>query len=128
MCTQAEMDDLYEKMKLMFIKPAKSLGMIRDYKGNKSIKKQRRYKKEKWFDDECEASRREYFANNKMDNNANRNEAQHDYISNWKKYKHIIKQKKKIYTKNFHRTVRNLKTHNPKDFWKLINPVCQKKN
>ena len=100
--------------------------MFKELKHNKHVRKQRRFKKEKWFDDDCEYERREYMS--KKDCYVTGNVAQNEYTSTWKNYKNLIKRKKRAYTKSFHLKIRNLKTCKPKDFWNLINSECQSKS
>ena len=57
----------------------------------------------------------------------NGNVEQNEYTKTWKKYKKIIKNKKREYTKSFHLKIRNMKTSRPKEFWNLINSECQSK-
>ena len=35
-------------------------------------------------------------------------------------YKKLVIKTKQIYTKQFHREIRSLKSRNPKEFWKII--------
>ena len=117
---------MYSEMKKMFIEPAKSTGMFKELKHNKHVRKQRRFKKEKWFDVDCEDGRRDFMS--KKNRYVTGNIAQNEYTNTWKKYKKIIKNKKREYTKSFHLKIRNMKTSKPKEFWNLINSECQSKS
>ena len=42
------------------------------------------------------------------------------YLEPIREYTKMVSQTKKIYTKEFHCNIRNLKTRDPKQFWKII--------
>ena len=42
-----------------------------------------------------------------------------------KSYKKLVIKTKQIYTKQFHREIRSLKSRNPKEFWKIIQTECK---
>ena len=116
-------DSLYVEMKNIFIQPAKSTGMCKEIKhgGKQNVKNTRRHGKHTWFNDECEISRKKCMSlkNPLKLNNTSEQQHQlfHDHV---KRYKKLVSNTKRLYLKKFHIEIRNLKTHNPKEFWKFI--------
>jgi len=126
--TQSCIDELYEQVADVFIQPAKCTGMYKKFQVNETkSKKQRRYKREDWFNVDCEHKRKIYL---KLKNEFQIGitlAVQDDLDAAFKQYKKLVKKSKKEFTKSFHSKIRSLKTRSPKDFWDILNKDCKVK-
>ncbi len=122
LATQSTIDTLYENITSVFIKPAKETGMYKEIKPRKFVKKSRRHGRNVWFNNECEILRKKYMCLKDSLNMGNVTLEQHqEFETHFKTYKKCVTKSKRSYTKEFHSEIRNLKTRNPKEFWKIIN-------
>ena len=121
--SQEMIDVLYEDMKSLFINPARKVGIYKEFKNNsKSVtKKSRRHGKKTWFNNECEMLRNQYMSIKNSLKPENASDQQYQiFHEHGKMYKKVINKTKKKYTIKFQSEIRNLKTTNPKEFWKII--------
>ena len=126
--TQHIVDSLYINIKNMLINPARNTGIYRERKRKtKHInKKPRRHGKQVWYNEDCEVSRKEcmLLKNSLMHDNTTHIQHQ-EFHKKVQSYKKLVIKTKQIYTKQFHREIRSLKSRNPKEFWKIIQTECK---
>ena len=119
--TQELIDHLYINMKSIFIEPANSTGIYREYANNsRSVGNQsRRHGKKVWFNRECELLLKDCMTiKNSLKHVCNpQYQLFHEHV---KQYKNIVSKRKKIYTRKFHSNIQKLKTKNPREFWNVI--------
>ena len=101
----------------MLINPARNTGIYRERKRKtKHInKKSRRHGKQVWYNEECEVSKKEcmLLKNSLMHDNTTHIQHQ-EFHKKVQSYKKLVIKTKQIYTKQFHREIRSLKSRNPK--------------
>ena len=109
----------------MLINPAKNTGIYRERK-RKTKQKPRRHGKQVWYNKDCEVSRKEcmLLKNSLMHDNTTHIQHQ-EFHKKGQSYKKLVIKTKQIYTKQFHRKIRSLKSRNPKEFWKIIQTECK---
>ena len=120
--TQDIIDNMYIDMKELFIQPAKKTGIYKvfDEKPSTFIKKTRRHGRQSWYNNECDALRRKCMLMKKsliVECIGTHLKLFHEHV---KRYKKLVLKTKKKYTKKFHSEIRNLKSRNPREFWKII--------
>ena len=112
----------------MLINPARNTGIYRERKRKtKHIsKKPRRHGKQVWYNEDCEVSRKECMLLKNSLIHDNTTHIQHqEFHKKVQSYKKLVIKTKQIYTKQFHREIRSLKSRNPKEFWKIIQTECK---
>ena len=112
----------------MLINPARNTGIYRERKRKtKHINKNpRRHGKQVWYNEDCEVSRKECMLLKNSLIHDNTTHIQHqEFHEKVKSYKKLVIKTKQIYTKQFHREIRSLKSRNPKEFWKIIQTECK---
>ena len=121
---QEKMDDFAKKFAESLIAPAKKLGISKIQK-NKHAKPIRRYGKKAWFNTDCEIRRKEYLSlKNKLRlakdpiEKAKYGEECKRKFANYKKF---IKNVQRTYNRTLQKRIRDSKSCNPKDYWKLLN-------
>ena len=119
--TQELIDHLHTNMKSIFIEPANSTGIYREYANNsRNVRNHsRRHGKKVWFNRECELLRKDCMTiKNSLKHVCNpQYQLFHEHV---KQYKKIVSKTKKIYTRKFHSDIRKLKTKNQREFWNVI--------
>ena len=129
--TQDIIDNMYIDMKELFIQPAKKTGIYKvfDKKPNTFIKKTRRHGKQSWYNNECDALRRKCMSMKKslkVESSSSKDlQLFHEHVN---KYKKLVVKTKKKYSKKFHTEIRNLKSRNPREFWKIISSESNNKS
>lgn len=124
-CSQSCIDILYDDLCNVFIEPAKTTGMHKTVNCRSAHKRDRRHKKEEWFNTDCEKYRKVYMDKKNNMCMYDQGDVQNELEYTFKQYKKIIKKTKKQYTKQFHCKIRNMKTRKPKEFWSIINKDCR---
>ena len=88
---------------------------------NRKIKVDRRHGSHVWFNKNCEMLRRKCMSiKNSLSIKNTPDETHLLYLEHIREYKKLVSKTKKIYTKEFHSKIRNLKTRDPKQFWTII--------
>ena len=122
--TQLGIDAFMDNLGDLLIEKAKDVGAIKlktNYKGNNGKK----YHKP-WFDNECKFNRDHYYRVKNKYKFINPNLREEKIKDASKKFKAIIKQKKKEYFKKLHNKIRVFKSNNVKEYWNLLNKYTKK--
>ena len=116
---QENMDEIVNKITDMSIKSGLNVGMSKRITKNGRSSKSTNANKP-WFDRDCEEKRRQYFrVKNRLKKcKSFQNEATLKIEA--KAYKDFLNRKFKSYNKNIHKKLRDLKSHKPNEYWKLL--------
>lgn len=120
--TQSEIDQVIEKCSTLFISSAKeAFGTIETGKANFDSNSQ-------WFGPDCKKARRRFHT-------AKRNYRIRKSLTNKtvlrqksKEYKNTTRKHYNLFKRKKIRKLRNLKTNNPKAYWKILNPKNKNEN
>ena len=123
---QTEVDQIAESIEHVYHEAGDKAGVIRvlhAYSGNNTQRKRQNRKSpnKPWFNDDCSTKRKEFYLaknNFKTDECAPKKELM---IQKSKLYRQTMKQAYKEYHADIHKTLRNLKSSNPKEYWNIIN-------
>ena len=112
-------EQLYMEIKDVFIQPAKSTSMYKETKEryNRKTKVDRRHGSHVWFNKNCEMLLKNASIKNSLSIKSTPDKTHLLYLKHIHEYKKLVS---KIYTKEFHSKIRNLKTLDPKQFWSII--------
>ena len=125
--SQGSLNELCGELSKFLVEKAKDCNICKERvtsKSNDDVRNKR--KQQTWFDFECKSARNEYYkVKNKM-KFINPNERQAKIQRASKRFKNIIKDKKKMYFDNLHKRLRVLKSNNPKEYWNFVNKVSNK--
>ena len=119
---QEHIDQLTTELTDIIVEPAKKAGLCK--KTRKNVKKSRVNPRKPWFNESCETSRRKYFkSKNTIWKAKNPKEKEHcikNMKEKGKEYKSFIAGVQKDYTKNLHKTLREAKPRNTREYWKIL--------
>ena len=116
---QQNMDSLVSDFNSLFISSAKKINLFKTKtKNRKSKKYERKYPNKLWFDKDCNSVRKDYL-NKKYSKKGKKWKSIHK--ANFKEYNKLLKSKQKIFQKELEQKLRNLKSSNPREYWKIIN-------
>lgn len=119
--SQIAIDNLYVDVKNVFINPARDTNMYKENKvGNNVMYKKRRYDNCPWFSNECEVHRKKYLSEKNSLKTCCTPRSRESLYAQAKQYKHFISKTKKKHNKKFHKEIRNMRSHDPKEFWRKI--------
>ena len=121
--SENSIEQLYIEIKDVFIQPAKVTNMYKEIKEsyNKKTNVDRRHGSHVWFNQNCDMLRRECMSiKNSLSISSTHDETHLLYMEHIREYKTNVTKTKKIYTKEFHCKIRNLRTRNPEQFWTII--------
>lgn len=117
---QENIDTICEIANKVFIEPALKLGMAKQVKNAPKPKRVITAHKP-WFNADCKAMKADYIRIKnrlKQDNTAF---ARDQYMNKAKEYRKFIKRTSRSYFKNLHKSLRQLKSSNPKQYWEILN-------
>ena len=130
--SQSDIDSFYSLLCDNVITTAEGVGICKfKNRCNNNIHNQDRITKERsqqpWFDSECNVARRDYFnlknrymRKMKFKDEASLVDLREEYVDAGKKYKKLLKRKKKFFHRNLNVSLRSLKSKNPKEFWNML--------
>ena len=128
--SKTDLENLVSDLTSVILKPAKSLGLCKKV-GKKSTKK-RKSPKQSWFNEKCEEKRKLFFeAKNAVPKGKTVEEKtvlQATMDQKGKEYKNFIANHQKLFNKQFHKQLRELHRHNPKEYWNLLKTDISQKN
>ena len=121
--TQEHIDQVTFELTEIIVEPAKKVGLCT--KIRKNIKQRQRINTNKpWFNESCETSRKKYFKSKNAIWKSKTAKEKDQCIKNMKEkgkeYKSFISAVQKDFTKNLHKNLRELKTRNTKEYWKIL--------
>ena len=73
-----------------------------------------------WFDKDCETKRKSYLKLKKKLSKRRTSDAEMELKNAAKEYKHFIRKTTRIYFKNVHATLRNIRCDEPREYWRVI--------
>ena len=124
--SQDGIDSICTQLNSLFISKAEECGICTN-KVLSNSKPRKKYVKP-WFDNECNKHRDEYYrVRNKM-KFTNMTERTSKIKIASKRYKDMIKEKRKNYFSKLHKKLRNLKANNSKDYWNFLNKASRNDN
>ena len=114
---QKDIDTIANKFKVIILEAAQKSGMTKEIR-NKNLSSRKKNHKI-WFNDDCRQSRAEYV---KIKNAARKdsNLGQVAVKVAAKNYKRVLRSAKAQYNKLVQSKLRNLKSTNPRDYWKVL--------
>ena len=118
--TQTSLDNCTLAINEIFLEPAKATGM---YNKTCVTKNKRRKKQNKpWFNEECLASKKKYKEHKNLSskNPSDENKQKLNDLANC--HKKTLRRVKRKYEKEFNIKLKLLKSKEPGEYWKLINP------
>lgn len=122
--TSEEVNDIVADICSIFKDSAAKLGILansKTYTRPRKVRQKRQQPCKPWFTSDCENKRLLYYIAknrfNRSKNSINRTKVK----SASKAYKKELKAAHNVYTNNLHKKLRNLKSTNSKEYWKLIN-------
>ena len=119
--TTEKINSLTSELSDLFIKTAQSVGLCKET-SNKSRNYTRKHPNKPWFNNECEAKRKEYFeCKNKLKEAKTRSQKRSCRKAldlKFKEYKQFLTNRQFKYRIEIQE---KLKNSNPRDYWKLIN-------
>lgn len=120
--TQVRIDQVVEKCSSLFITSAKNaFGTI--LSGNKTFDSS-----SQWFGPDCKKARRAFFTA-KRNYKTRKSETNKTILKQKSKaYKNMIRKHHKLFKKKKIKKLRNLKSKNPKAYWKILNPKNRNEN
>ena len=124
--SQDDVDEFTSKLCNLYLDPAKCLGIYTERNVKFGAKKKTYH--QPWFDKECDRKRSEYI---RFKGKLKRRKTYEDIEQlkiKAKQYKKFLRKVKTAYKKDFHKTLRNLRSSNPKEYWSLLNKGCKKSN
>ena len=120
--SKIDLEHLVSDLTSVILKPAKSLGLCK--KVGKKCNKSRKSPKQSWFNEKCEEKRKLFFKSKNAMRKATTVEEKklcQDIIDQkGKEYKLFIAKHQKLFNKQFHKHLRELHRHNPKEYWNLL--------
>ena len=115
-------NDIVVQIENLFKETAKSSFGVKN-----KCKKSKNYKQNKvWFNKECHTARNEYHLTRKLYNKHKTKRCKEMLKTVSKKYKTTLSQSMKRFKNERVKKLKNLKSSNPKDFWKIINSAEEK--
>ena len=127
--TQESVDKLCDSITDVYIDAATKVNMVKVTKANcKSWHdKPKNVKTMPWFNNTCRKLRSEFMKLKKKCKGSGK--SWNEELANVKKsYKKELKHAKYVYFKETHEKLRALKTQNPREYWKLLNPKENRSN
>jgi hypothetical protein len=125
--SQQFIDEIINDLCNIYLDPAKAVGMCTNKLQNISkVSTNKNHNASKsWFNKDCEKKRRNYIKfKNKFKKNKN---GDVEILKGKSKvYKKFLRIAKKRYQKEFNKSLRNLKSTNPKEYWNILNKGCKK--
>ena len=117
--TRDGVEDISKKLNVIFLEPAKNVGMCKSF--NSSSKSKKPKDNNPWFNNSCKNSKNNYWKYKKsLSKNTNLTEnATLKNLGN--QHKKLIRQVKRKYDKDFNTRLKLLKTSNPGEYWRIIN-------
>ena len=114
-------------MNSILIEKAKQCGICKE-KNNFGNKTKNEKKNKPWFDHDCRKARDEYYRVKSKLKFINSEERLSKTKLASKKFKNLIKLKKKSYLDDLHKKLRVLKSNNSKEYWAFLNKASSKEN
>ena len=74
-----------------------------------------------WYDKECSDAKKDFMQARNVFRRSKTDHSESEMKRQSKMYKNIIRLKKQNHSRQLHSALKNLKSSNPKDYWKLIN-------
>ena len=116
------MDQLSSELSAILIEPAKQVGLCKRVQLSKP--KPRLNPLKPWFDEACERNRRIFFkAKDKIwtaKTPFELDKCSDEIRQKGKEYKTFISNRQKIFNKNLHKNLRDLKKRNPREYWQIL--------
>ena len=118
--SQSSVDSFCTELNNLFIEKAKDCNICKEKSNTKkNIKLDKKNKP--WFDRECFNAREDYYKVKSRLKFVRSDERQSKVNAASKKFKNMIKMKKKTYLDNLHKKLRTLKSNNSKEYWAFLN-------
>lgn len=117
------MNSLYEDINQALLEPAKELGIAKEPKPRPAPNRRNKRTQDKtrpWFDRDCRASQVEYFRHKNRCKRQPSQEQAATLKNLAKKHKRLLRTKMKAHRKDFEHRLRELKSSNPRDYYKLL--------
>ena len=114
---QKKIEDIVEQLKQVFETSAVQCNMKRK---NKCYTRRRKCKSKPWYTKVCEERRKEYFKAKRASDRNPSNDNTGNTKRACKEYKKVLKSEYKKYFKELNIKLKNLKSKDPKQFWKLL--------
>ena len=124
---QYQLDDIMNDVCNLFINPAKTLGISKPQKSKTKAKKPKTTSNKPWFSNVCKNKRVEYNRKKNRLKVSKTDEARTELKDEAKQYKKLLKNQRKLYYKELHHKLRELKQNNGKEYWNILNKCTNKK-
>ena len=123
--TQDVINDIVKDLGKLYIDPAKHISICKKVAQNERKVKAPKTSNKPWFDKDCKNKRAEYMRIKNRLKKIKTDEARGELKARAKAYKKIINRARKSFRKKFHKTIRNLKSNNAKDYWDLLKTLIK---
>ena len=124
---QSDMDNVSNSIASMGIQAGKDTGISKQITNNNNNPRARKQNKP-WFDHDCLLKRKQYIRVKNRLKRIKKTQNEEALKAENKSYKKFINKKRHMYNKKLHKTLRNLKSSKPKEYWSLLNPKKQNYN
>ena len=127
--SQTNINNFCDELSTLLIEKAKECNICKDkpvVDKNKHMKNEKKNKP--WFDRECRDARDEYYRVKSRLKFIDSNDCQSKVKLASKKFKNMIKTKKKSFLDNLHKKLRVMKSNNSKEYWAFLNKASSKQN
>ena len=130
--SQELIDSLASNLNELLLSPAQKCGMERKV-AKRPKKKEKKVNENQWFNRECQEKRREYLSYKNKVNAAKglavSNDGLRERLSKKaKEYKKLISAAKQSYFKNMRKTLKDLRSSRPKDYWDMLKNSIKPQN
>ena len=115
--SQGDMDSLVSEFNSLFIDTAKSINLCKTPK-QKSRTYTRKFPNKPWFDKDCNSFRKHYLSEKYSKKGK---KWRNIHKSTFNEYQKLLNLKQKNFQKELEQKLRNLKSSNPREYWKIIN-------
>ena len=125
---QNGVDNIVNELCKLYINPALNIGISKPFTERKYKNNKLQRKNKPGFDRECLERRRQYF---RIRDKLRKSKSYRGRLllkNETKSYKKFIRYKLNTYCRTVHEKLRTLKSKNPKEYWKIINPSKSPRN
>jgi len=121
---QHVIDEVVNSLEHVFIDSAKTTFGIHS---STNSKKKDSVNDKKWFNEDCKQARKAYHRNRRKYNHAKNESNKAEMLGSAKQYKRVMRENVVKFKRKVRTHIRNLRTSSPRDYWRYINSINDKK-
>jgi len=123
----SELDSYVSEFCDICIEPANKLGLCKNNPKRTNRKCMPKKPNQPWFNKDCKQKRTNYIKIKNRLKVFKTEESRKQFKNEAKSYKKFINKERKLYYKNLHAKLRNLKFHKSKEYWDILNKASSSK-